>query len=154
MCSQQLSSHQHSSDTIVVWKRKMNRKLWKWEKIKREESYVILATLWLCSPITASLCIPHRIKQWGMRHTPADGRPAKTMAVHTRLKRCSSFFLSEIHSEICILSPVLEGCWEGRAYSVPYYLSPILHLSYNFTETFLLHLWARIHKSNTFKLVL
>lgn len=94
----------------------------KWTEITKmredergKESYVILATLWLCSPITASLCISHRIKQWGMWHTPADRRSAKTMAVNTRLKRHSQglvfwvMFLRAVEKEEPIQSHIISA---------------------------------------------
>lgn len=95
-------SHHHSSDTTMVWKRKMNRKSWKWEKIKREKRRT-LCHLSYSVALFSNYCIPLHLMQdqaMAMWHTPADGRPAETMAVNTRLERCSNFFLSEIQSDL------------------------------------------------------
>lgn len=84
--------------------RKRIEKSWKWEKIRSEEKeyYVILATLWLCSPITAFLCISHKTKQWGTWRALSDKKHQQGLCLYTPdSKVFQLLFLSEIESEIC-----------------------------------------------------
>lgn len=145
-------------------KRKMNRKSWKWEKIRgrkknlRPSSLVCGFVIWLLHSFESHTRPSNGA--WGMLCRIKS--ISKDYACTHQTQRFSNFSFCWNSQRFVFWGDAREGCSKEEPIQSLHHniitlraslLSLILHLSYELAETFLVHFWTRIHKSNTFKLV-